>query len=201
MTQLLAFHNDPSIKIEFETRVEKHRAADAIVQSYGYWNKNEEKGCALGCTLECPKGNHADYETRLGIPRVLARLEDRIFEGASVEWSKTWPGRFLQAIPVGADLSGVWAKFAVWLLIDEQHGVVRYAKRADTVAAIRAVASAYERSDVKREEWLELRQQASAAYAASAAYDASAAARKQAFERQGEKLLELMAAAPIPQAA
>src|SRR5579884_1327072 len=93
------------------------------------------KGCAVWCTMNAY--DHGAYEQQIGVPQILARLEDRIFEGSSLEYSKTWPERFLAAVPVGADLSGVWSKFAVWLLTDEQHGVVRHAKRDQTAAAIR----------------------------------------------------------------
>jgi hypothetical protein len=45
------------------------------------------------------------YETELGIPVMLARLEDWIFEGLPVERAKLWPKQFLTTIKSGSDLS------------------------------------------------------------------------------------------------
>jgi len=121
---MLAFHNDPALKAFVLNELEVHKAADELVKGR-YWE--EGKGCALGCTLEAVRrfqgedatiahGNHALYESRLGIPEVLARLEDRIFENLGNDASQKWPLRFTSAIRPGADLALVWPKFAVWLL-------------------------------------------------------------------------------------
>src|SRR5688572_29874601 len=118
-----AFHNDPKIKEKYLKRVKAHQAADEIIHGQ-YWE--EGKGCAVGCTIHSNK--HASYEKELGIPEVLARLEDRIFEGMSNGHSKEWPVKFLSVIRTGADLSLVWPKFAVWLLANKKDGVIKYAK-------------------------------------------------------------------------
>jgi len=195
--RLIAFHGDPKIKAKYLARVKAHRKADEIVHGY-YWKKG--KGCAVGCTVH--SGDHRAYETELGIPRILARLEDGIFESLPNGRAKDWPVEFLTAIPVGADLSRVWSRFAVWLLGDPVDGVIRFAKTDQTRNAILAIVAAYslEQSPSAR-EWREL---ASAArHAAAAAYDAAydaaaaayAAARQQARIKQADKLLELLRAA------
>ena len=203
---LKAFHNDKRIKEKYLARVHAHKLADELEKGY-YWE--EGKGCAVGCTIH--GSDHELYETELGIPSVLARLEDKIFEGSSDEWSKEWPERFLTSIPVGADLSKVATKFIQWLLVDEQHGVIKYAKTEQAIKAIRNVADAYDRDNVTVKEWESLRDAAYAAAGAYAAADAAAYAaasavysadavvdaKKKAFEIQGEKLLELLASAPI----
>ena len=51
-----------------------------------------------------------------GIPRQLVELRDAIFEGLPQDVRQDWPERFYTALPEGADLSGVWPPFAVWLL-------------------------------------------------------------------------------------
>jgi hypothetical protein len=119
---MLSYHSDPNVKEKYLTRVRTHREADRLMQGYGYWL--DGKGCAVGCTLEY-NGNriHARYETELGIPQILARLEDRFFEGLPQENAREWPERFLSAIPVGADLSQVWPKFAIWLLTEHRPSV------------------------------------------------------------------------------
>lgn len=111
---MLAYHGDPAIKAEYLDRLAQHRAADQLLQSYGYLE--DGKGCAIGCTIH--SGNHADYERLLGIPHMLARLEDAIFEGLSVGAAQLWPERFLSAIHPGQDLSCVGWRLLHWLLTD-----------------------------------------------------------------------------------
>lgn len=97
-----AFHNDPEIKEKFLKRLRAHYEADEIVKGT-YWENG--KGCAVGCTIH---GNdHSKYEEELGIPIILARLEDRIFEGMPNAESKEWPIKFIESINVGSDLSKV----------------------------------------------------------------------------------------------
>lgn len=117
-TQLLAFHSELKIKTAYLQRVKDHAEADEIIKGV-YWRGG--KGCAVGCTIHSDK--HNAYETELGIPEMLARLEDRIFEGSSEKYAKTWPERFLKAIKPGADLSKVGWKFQHWLLLDKNYGV------------------------------------------------------------------------------
>src|SRR5260370_14194673 len=122
MSTLLAYHGEPAIKDKYLARVAAHRAADQIIHGK-YWENG--KGCAVGCTIH--SGNHAAYETELGIPVMLARLEDVIFEGMGNGNASTWPERFLSAIRPSADLSLVGWKFLLWLFEDTQ---ARYATDA-----------------------------------------------------------------------
>ena len=169
-----AFLGKASVKREYLSRVRKHRKADELIHGT-YWEHG--KGCAVGCTVH--SGNHGDYETQLGIPRILARLEDGIFESLSNGKAQEWPERFLSAIKPGADLSLVWPKFAVWMLIDAKYGVLQFAKTVRTKKAIQDVADAYQGvADSKTEKvnWERLRAAANAA-ADAAAYAANDAAR------------------------
>jgi len=240
---MIAFHGDSNLKARYVDRLKAHEVADEIIHGT-YWENG--KGCAVGCTIH--SSNHGAYETELGIPMILARLEDRIFEGMSNGNSKEFPMRFLNAIPVGADLSSVWYQFAHWLLVDEKDGVLRFAKTDRTKKAIQDVADLYARAGrgekVATKEWQSARQYAAAATAAAAAYadaaaayaaaaapavdaaaayaaadaaaaapavdaaaaaaaaayaDAAAAARRKAYKRQADKLIELLMAAPIPE--
>ena len=106
-----AFHSDPEIKKKYLDRVLAHQEADEIVKRV-YWK--EGKGCAIGCTLH--SDNHKGYETELGIPEWLARVEDTLFEGMSLEKSKAWAADFLNAVNVGADLQGIKSSFMVIVL-------------------------------------------------------------------------------------
>ena len=106
-----AFHGDPAIKVKYLARVRTHITADDLIRGTGW---DGSKGCAVGCTLE--KYDHKAYEKELGIPEWLARIEDTLFEGMTEEKSRIWPEVFLKAIPIGADLRPVKAKFFVILL-------------------------------------------------------------------------------------
>ena len=109
-----AFFNDVSVKAKYLDRVRQHAAADEIIHGK-YWENG--KGCAVGCTIHGSK--HMDYESELGIPVMLAHLEDRLFEGQPNGKSKLFPERFLIAARIGADLSRVGWKFLHWLLTEE----------------------------------------------------------------------------------
>ena len=181
------------LKNEIVTEIIRHRKADQIIQgTYGTGNGDEWKGCAVGCairSLNIKKGmnlnvsSHIVYEDQFGIPVVLARLEDRIFEGLSVENCKTWPENFMYAIPVNTDLSLVWPKFAVWLLNE----VIGYAKNDDQRLAIKDVTDLYLKvisgETVSAEQWRSARRNvgncitdAYAAHDAVTVYSAATAA-------------------------
>ncbi len=110
---LVAYHNRQEEKDAILAQLAAHRRADELVKGQ-YWEGG--KGCAVGCTIH--SGNHMEYERRFGIPVMLARLEDRVFEGLPNEHAQMWPERFMGAIAPGADLSLVGWKFLWWLLTD-----------------------------------------------------------------------------------
>lgn len=96
MKTLIAYHNDPDLKAKLLTELEKHRAADAIVQgTYGEDHEDnavEFRGCAVGCTLHSlghtEYDDHEAYVTLLGVPEPLAYLQDAIFEGLAISEAK-----------------------------------------------------------------------------------------------------------------
>ena len=238
---MLAFHNDATLKARKLDQVRAHEAADEIVKGQ-YWEHG--KGCAVGCTVH--SGDHRAYETEMGIPVMLARLEDRIFEGMSNEAAKRFPARFITAAPVGADLSLVGWQFLSWLVEDvvERHGTGTVKDAcADAIAVLRSKAAGENVSTADAETARRKARTAAnaaaaayaadaAAYAAAAAANAAAAAaaanaaaaaayaaaatanaaaaayaadaadadRRKAYDRQAEKMLELMAAAPVANA-
>lgn len=112
-TKMQAYLNDEKVKASLITQLQAHYDADEIVKGR-YWEGG--KGCAVGCTLH--NSNHAAYETKLGIPEMLAWLEDSIFEGLPNDKAKLWPIRFSKAIAVGADLSRVGYQFMYWNLTE-----------------------------------------------------------------------------------
>src|ERR1700689_4545505 len=100
--EMLAFHNHPAVKAKYLNRVLAHAAADEIIHGT-YWDSG--KGCAVGCTVH--SASHKAFETEMGIPLMLARLEDRLFEGMANGKAKQFPVHFLEAIQPGSDLSCV----------------------------------------------------------------------------------------------
>ena len=170
---MLTYHNDVKIKEFYINRIEQHSKADEIIQGV-YWENG--KGCAVGCTIHGDE--HCKYEDELGIPQILAILEDKIFENLPNELAKTWPKRFLSAIKVGIDLSKVWPKFAIFLLTDSTQCNSRHPQCS-------IVAKAFQDEiNGKRIDWTTIRKSADAAYAAAvaaAAYDASAASAASAY--------------------
>lgn len=108
---LLAYHNDPALKAATIAEMASHREADRLVKGI-YWKNG--KGCAVGCLLK--NDNHAEYERRFGIPQMLARLEDTIFEHLPDTDAMLWPERFLSAPKPGADLSLVGWQFLAFVV-------------------------------------------------------------------------------------
>ena len=96
---MLAYHNDQNLKADILKQLRAHKKADEIVKGQ-YWENG--KGCAVRCTVH--SSDHAAYETKFGIPIMLARLEDTIFEGLPNGRAKEWPIQFMSAIEPGADL-------------------------------------------------------------------------------------------------
>jgi hypothetical protein len=173
---MLAYHNDQSVKDQILSQISDHALADEIVKGQ-YWE--DGKGCAVGCTIH--SGKHAEYETRFGIPQMLAHLEDGIFEGLPNDKAKEWPARFMGAIIPGLDLSLVGWKFLHWILTDAEVNpgiddpIVKEAMSqcADLIFKI-SVGGPLDRS---------------------AAASAWSAARSAAYQKMAEKLIDLIGAA------
>jgi hypothetical protein len=175
MNKLIAFHGEQGIKDQYLARVLLHRKADELCQGVGWESNGKTRGCAVGCTLEAY--DHSRYPIELGIPVELAYLEDQLFELQTPEDAQLWPERFLNAIPVGADLSKVFGQWAIWMLTDPEHGVIKYAgDQQDVREAIERVADCWRRGASPEE----FRAAAEAAWAARAAARAAAEAARAA---------------------
>jgi hypothetical protein len=179
-----AYHNNPSIKSAILEQLEAHRAAGELV--HGVWWENG-KGCAVGCTVH--SSDHGEYERRFGIPQMLARLEDTIFEDLSNGDAQTWPERFMGSIEPGMDLSRVGWGFLYWLLTDKEinpgiaHPLVRDAVQqcVDVVAPLMRDAPAYSAQSAAAESAGNAAWSArSAAWSATCAADAAKSTRSAA---------------------
>jgi hypothetical protein len=192
MTPLIAFRNATVTKPQILAQLRAHAKADEIEKGH-YWDNG--KGCAVGCTIH--SGNHAEYESRFGIPRMLACLEDTIFEGLPNGEAKKWPLRFMSAVEPGADLSLVGWKFLHWLLTNKKvnpgidHTLVRDAVKqcadvfapltkglpVDASAAWSAESAARSAESAESAAWSAESAARSAESAESAAWSAESAAR------------------------
>jgi hypothetical protein len=159
-----AFHNSVEIKQKYLTRVQQHALADEIIKGT-YWQ--DGKGCAVGCTVH--SGDHGAYETELGIPRWLAHLEDRIFEGLPSARAKVWPEEFLSAITPGQDLEKVKIPFLIFI-VESARENFDHEKFPKTLTAIDGVLLELRRDKIDLEKLREARRAAYAAAAADAAY-------------------------------
>lgn len=131
-----AFHGDPKIQEMYIARVKAHALADEIVQGQ-YWENG--RGCAVGCTIH--GDDHKKYETELGVPEELAYLQDTIFERLPLAEAKKFPLEFLQAIPLGADLTDIarlWKIRNLERLVEEQSSS-NYSGKPQIIEAIRGV--------------------------------------------------------------
>lgn len=175
-----AYLGDEALKAKTIAAMEDDIKAERLVQGK-YWDERNN-GCFVGCVI---RGNsHIKFEIQLGIPRLLAILSDRIFEGLTYENAKQFSVDFLQAIKSGSDLSSVWPKFAVFMLIDKDHGVINFVKKNSTKKSIQDVANLYQRiingEKIDANVWLKARRNAYAD-AARAAADAYADADADAY--------------------
>ena len=185
-SRMSAFKGDPKLKAFYLSRVRKHAKADEIAQGVGYKKNGKLQTCCIGCLAE-EYPAHAKLAAEWDAPEELFRLADSIHEGLPLADAKLWPKRFTSAITVGADLSMIWPKFALWMLADETNGVIRFAgDDAKVRDAILSVATLYR-------EWID-----SGVKPSEARWSAAAAAARwsaAAWKAMADKLTELLAQA------
>ena len=213
MSKLLAFHNDEAIKKKYVDRVKNHMKLDNIIQGSGW---NGTKGCAIGCTFERYDSSLAPSE--IGMPEWMAKLEDTIHEGLTVEESKLWPLRVLESIKPGVDLNSIQPEMMIFILqstldtfdhektpdvkkavetvIDLWRGDAAYADAAANAAAYAAYAADADADAAAYAAYTDYADYADytadAADAAAAAYADAAAAKHATYKKFADKLIELI---------
>lgn len=160
------------LKSALVAEIRKHREQDQVIQgNYGYREEGKFRGCAVGCAVDslfvigghdtpyylCT--DHGIYERELGIPRILAELQDIIHEGLSDESFPTWPERFMEAVPTETELSLVFPKFAWWLIVHPVVGMIEHAQDRQTMGELRNAAGVVATAGigkipVPQEEWI-----------------------------------------------
>jgi hypothetical protein len=214
----LAFHNDFALAAMVRAQVDAHTAADEIIQGK-YWENG--KGCFIGCLAHSSDTDKVQELT--GFPIMLTRIAESIFEGLDNATAKGFPQAVIAAPPVGADLSLVPWQFLHWCVTDALRQYADPATQAACAPAVQLLADKAQglpvvAADAARAAYAAAYAADAAAYAADAAYaaaraadaarDAADAARAAAAyaaayaadaarKRQADKLIELLAAAPI----
>ncbi len=119
---MLAYRQSKITKTMFLKECERHQEEDRFRQRV-YWDSNLMTGCAIGCAYNsiatlCEDLPPMTYSTahrvlseHLGIEEDVLRVEDHIFEALPWHDAICWPLRFAEAVPDGADTSGVVAAF------------------------------------------------------------------------------------------
>lgn len=168
--QLVAFHGDPAIKEKYVNRVMAHQKADKLIRGVGW---EDGRGCAVGCTLE--SYDHSRYPLELGIPEWLAQVEDTLFEKMGKNKSKTWPEKFLKAIPVGSNLEPIKAKFLI-MVLESVLTCFDHAKYPEIKSAVDGSIKLWTRKDIGSASWNKAATAATAARAEKAEVYEQAAA-------------------------
>ena len=150
---MTAYHADPALKAATLAQLAEHRRLDQIVRGT-YWDGS--RGCAVGCLTHQGDGGHEEFPSRWGVPVQIAHLIDTIFERLPIDQAQEWPSRIMDAIPVGADLSRTWDRFAAWML---GHVVAQYAEAGAALdPSVAAMAALFVRAGAGDEpsetEWI-----------------------------------------------
>ncbi len=111
---LLAYHGKRELKQSYLDRLESHRKAEELVQGVGFEKNGQVKGCNIGCLFDYY--DHAKGAQESGIPEVLLRLADRIFEGLPAKEANDFALEWPKAIKPGVNLEPVKWKFCVFLM-------------------------------------------------------------------------------------
>lgn len=130
---LKTWHNHTAVKQRFLELAKSHQVADLFVQ--GQWLRTDEgkqgdlyRGCKFGCLLQTATNPLQNAELEMGLPLWLNSVTERIFEGLPPEEAILFPVQMIQAIPVGITTKEIYQKWAYALLVDGNHGVIKYTK-------------------------------------------------------------------------
>jgi hypothetical protein len=168
-TPLLSFHNNPQIKAEYVERAKAKTVFDERIIKHSYRENGTIRYDYMGI-------DYWKYERVLGIPVIIASLKNVIARLIPKSCSEEYSLQFLLSIPVGRDLSVVWKRLFLWMLVDENEGVLKLANTEPNQVAVLLVAEVLRKSlsnEVTKEELQEADRVAYAAYTSFAGAEAS----------------------------
>ena len=141
-----AYHGDPAVKAKYIARMREHQEADELVCGIDWENG---KGNAVGCTVHTD--NSTAYETELGMPEWLARLEELLFEGMTNETAQQFPVKLLEAVPIGfSDWDDVYHGFCAHTLRECRFDREKF---PDVVVALDIIVDLHEDRSRDGEAW------------------------------------------------
>ncbi len=208
-----AFINSKYTKEQATALAWQHYKQDKFIQGTygkGVYGTPKFKGCSVGCMAN---GMHINYPELFGIVPQIAYLSDAIFEGLDVPESALWTPQLFEAIQVGSDTQAIFHKFMHFILVDPEHGVIRFNDREEIKSVAELHLKAASGEEITNEQWGDAADvayvaAARAAYAAAdaashtayaaaraayvaRAYAARAAAREKHFQIMRDKLIQL----------
>ena len=193
---MISFNGDSRVKEQYVGVAKYHHQADDLAQKHGYCHGG--KCCALGCFhgINSQEACIALNGDRLGIPEDISYLEEAVFENSSEPFAKTWPLRFIEAMPVGVDLHTVGIKIKQFMLrelLKDKNVINAEPVRLCIVQVLdllqnqlMGVFDETKQSAAESAAW-----SAAESAAWSAARSAESAAWSAAYEKIGEELLRL----------
>ena len=111
-----SWNGDQQLKNKVVALIELDKAQEKIVQNFGYWSEEDQKGCNIGCGEyavcqatgdKFTDRRHEYLSLKLDIPASIFYLADGIFEGLPKEKSSKVVVDFWRELPVGKDLSNI----------------------------------------------------------------------------------------------
>jgi hypothetical protein len=135
---MLAYHNNAKLKASMSSDMHFTISEGLIIQGMSFRD-------VVRCVSRVENGSYKTLEEEIGIPSLIAQLAEFIFEGLEYEKAKKFTTDFLEAIPVGADLSMVWPKLIHYVMVDNEVGLINFVKTEYSKFAIERLAHLFMR--------------------------------------------------------
>ncbi len=121
------FFNDPKLKAALLTQLRDDQAADRFIQ--GTYTQGEGatfKGCFIGCLTRT--GDVTEVMRLFNLPIFVGTLGEYFFEALAADKAKELSVPYIEAIPVGVDVSLAWPMFALALMrrMEERNTETRF---------------------------------------------------------------------------
>lgn len=130
---LTSFFNDEILKVETGANLVAARKSGRIEPGGCHGEYDMCVTCAIAVTVQKFPTNYGDYVTMLGLPKLLAEIEEDVFERLPRDEATFFPERVIEAIGVGYDLSNIgWALLKSTML---EHEGFRHRLVTKTVTA------------------------------------------------------------------
>ena len=103
---------DKATATHWIAEMEEHQRLDRLRQG-DWFDPATLIGCFFGCATQSSEGALKKAIAEMKLPPWLVYLSEKIFEGLPSEEAKTFPVRWLKAIPLNANIESVKHKLAI----------------------------------------------------------------------------------------